>query len=389
MRGTRVTVICTDDWYTLSHRAALIEAFVRAGAEVEVITDLTMLDGETRIEALGARVRPFSFARGLLGQWLNLLRLPRLRAMLRDSQPDVVHLVSMVPMLWGSLAAPRFSARVLAVTGLGDAFGRSGVRGAVLRGLVLSVYRMLAHAQRVAFLFQNEEDMDLVGSGAARVRERAFLVRGSGVDPSRFCKPMPQESPRLLVHASRMLRTKGVLDSVQAAHILRARGLDVHLILAGRTHPDNPASFSSEELEVLAAEPWIDWRGHVQDIETLLASASVLLLPTRYREGVPMILLEGACAGVPLIASDMPGCRDVVLHEETGLLVPPGDARALADAIERVLNRLDWAQDLTQFARKRVIEQFSTQVVNQATLRIYDELLGACEVEDSSRARES
>src|SRR5207302_1606687 len=175
--------------------------------------------------------------------------------------------------------------------------------------------------------------------GAVLVRlgidpRRIALIRGSGVDAERFA-PLPEPLAQTVTVAlvARMLRGKGVLDAVAAIRGLRADGLAVELVLAGTPDPDSCDSLTEQELSALAAEPGIEWLGRVEDVRSVWARAAIAVLPSTYGEGLPRALLEAAACGRPIVATDTPGCREVVRDGEHGLLAPPHAGPALAALI--------------------------------------------------------
>lgn len=376
-RPTRVLYLVTDDWYFLSHRLPLAKRMLDLGAEVTVVTGDTGQAEE--IEAQGFLHIAFDFRRTLSTQALNLLALRRLTKIYRRVRPDLCHHVSFLPVVFGSLAARRASvpAVVNAVTGLGHAFVAGSAPRRALRWMVERAYRTAFRQGHQIALFQNVEDRELfVGQGLV-AREDSELIPGSGVDTQRFqpsegAKPEP---PRVL-HASRMLWTKGVGDSVEAARMLRERGVDFVFSLAGRTHASNPEAIPEKQLESWAREGTIEWLGHRTDVPSLLAGACVACLPSRYREGVPMALLEACSAGLPIVTTDVPGCREVVEHGVNGFLVQSGRPVELADALERLLRDPSLRREMGARSRERAVRLFDQEIVLQRTLGCYARLDG-------------
>ena len=170
---------------------------------------------------------------------------------------------------------------------------------------------------------------------------------------------------------SRMLRDKGVLEAAGAIRRLRARGLEIELILAGPTDPGNANSLTAAGLRSLAAEPGIKWLGAVSDVREVWRRAAIALLPSTYGEGVPKALLEAAACGRPLIAADVPGCREAVRPGETGLLVPPHDVEALAAAIAALAADPLQRARMGRAGRERVERHFADGIVADATLALY------------------
>ncbi|MFT5463612.1 MAG: glycosyltransferase involved in cell wall biosynthesis [Planctomycetota bacterium] len=374
----KVLFLVTDDWYFLSHRVALARAARDAGCQVVVATR----DGGklADIEAEGFEVRELCFSRRVGDQVRNLALLRRLTRLYREVKPDLVHHVSFLPIFYGTLAARRAGVPsiVNAVTGLGHAFVDGGVRRRLLRWSVERAYARVLRGPGVRVLVQNKEDRDhLVSRGLAEADD-ITLVPGSGVNTDRF-RQRPEAldgAAPLIVHASRMLWSKGVGDTVKAVESLRQEGMPLRLVLAGRTHPDNPRSISESKLGEWSAQGIAQWIGETEDMPGLLERASILTLPSVYREGVPMVLLEAAAAGRPIVTTDVPGCRDAVVDGENGYLVPPSNPEAIAEALGKLLRDPELRRRMGERGRRRVIERFSEEIVIRRTLGVYRELVG-------------
>jgi glycosyltransferase involved in cell wall biosynthesis len=273
------------------------------------------------------------------------------------------------PVLFGGLAARlafpggRRPAVVSAVMGLGVSAAARSKRWAL--GLALRFA-----AARGVVIVQNPEDRDaLTGFGIAPAR--IALIRGSGVDTVHFA-PLPEPDGQTVTVAlvGRMLKSKGVLDAVAAIQVLRGERLEVELILAGIPDPDSADSLGETEIRELARQPGVELLGHVADVREVWRRAAIAVLPSSYGEGVPKSLLEAAACARPIIASDMPGCREVVVPGETGLLFPPGDVKALARAIATLAGDRTLRRRMGEAGRARVRGEFADAVVANATLAL-------------------
>jgi glycosyltransferase involved in cell wall biosynthesis len=215
----------------------------------------------------------------------------------------------------------------------------------------------------------------LAGEGIASDAE-IVLIRGSGVDID-YYRPLsePAAPPVVIGCATRMLRIKGVADVVKAFRILRQRGLAATLLLAGAPDPENPAAIPEAEIAAWAAEPGIEWVGRVEDVRQIWARAHIAVLASLGGEGIPMSLMEAAACGRPLVATDVPGCREIVRPDETGLLAPAGNPAALADALARLVENAEMRRRLGRGARARVADGLDSGTVGQRTIAIYRELL--------------
>ena len=382
--ATRTTVrpkllfLVTEDWYFWSHRLPVARAARDAGFDVTVATRVG-IHGE-RIRGEGFRLCPLAWRRrgdGLTGAMRAIAAIARLY---RAERPDIVHHVALKPVLFGGLAArlafPRGKgapARLSAVMGLGSGLTRHGALARTERHLLGFVLRLAAAGGRV--VVQNPEDgAALAGFGIDRMR--VALIRGSGVDIAHF-QPLPEPAgaTTTVAFVGRMLRSKGVLDAVAAVRRLRERGLAVELLLAGSPDPDNRDSLSEAELRALDAEPGVEWLGRVADVRTVWQRAGIAVLPTSYGEGVPLALLEAAACGRSIVAADTPGCREIVRHDETGLLVRRHDVAALAEAVAALTADPTRRQAMGEAGRSLVERDFAAPLIAGQTLALYRELL--------------
>lgn len=370
----RLLYLVTEDWYFCSHRLPVARAARDAGAEVVVATRV----GAHRapIEAEGFRVVPLSWRRGSHGPVDEIAAIREIAAVYRRERPDLVHHVALKPVIHGSVAATLVGVPhvVNALTGLGALFIGSNARTRALGGAARALLKPLLNRRGSRVILQNEDDRRLLETRGLLGHDRVSLIRGSGVDTARF-RPAPEPAgPPVAVLVARMLRDKGVEEFVAAARILQQRGVDVRLQLAGPADPDNPATLDESRLRGWQNEGVVDWLGPVDDMPALWGQTHIAVLPS-YREGLPKALLEAASCGRAMVATDVPGCREIVRHEETGLLVPAKDAAALADAIQRLANDGTLRRRLGANAREVVEREFAEEIVVRETLALYRELL--------------
>ena len=367
----RLVLVITEDWYYWSHRRALALGALAQGWSVTLVSRF----GELRaaIAEDGVATADLPFARRGRNPLAETFAIARLAALYRRLRPDVVHHVAIKPVLYGSLAArlARLPAVVNAISGLGYVFTAPGIKPAVLRQFAGAGYRTALRRDHTVTIFQNEDDRGaFVAAGLVRRADTA-LIRGSGVDLERFRPVERSRDVPVVLHAGRLLWSKGVGDIVEAARRLRARGVAFRLELVGRPDDDNPESVPEQALRGWEAEGLANWRGRQSDMPAVLAGADVVVLASQ-REGVPKILLEAAGAGLPAVATDVPGCRDVVAHGRNGFLVSPGDPEAIADALEALLADPTLRRRMGEAARERAEREFDERLVVAQTLALYD-----------------
>jgi glycosyltransferase involved in cell wall biosynthesis len=369
----RLLYVVTEDWYFLSHRLPMARAARQAGFEVHVAT--RVVDGAAAIRAEGFTLHPVPFARGRLsplGAWATIRTLRRVH---RAAVPAIVHHVSLQATVLGCLAAWGRSVHgINALTGLGYTFASGNRKAALLRPLLRVLLRFLLNRPSQTVLVQNDDDRaDLIALGIGR--DRIALIPGSGVDVA-VLQPLPEPAgPVTIAFVGRLLADKGIHTLIAAHRLLRERGTAIKLLIAGTPDPANPASLSKTEAEALNREPGIQWLGHVGDIAALWARAHIAVLPSR-REGLPKSLLEAAACGRPMVATDVPGCREIARDGETGLLVPFGDAEALARAIKTLAESSELRARYGTAARRLAVERFSADVIGRQTVDLYRRLMG-------------
>jgi glycosyltransferase involved in cell wall biosynthesis len=367
----KVLYVVTDDWYFRTHRLHLARAALRAGYEVELVSSLSR--DASDLEREGLRVHDVRFARTVLGQVHNARLTRRLAGIYRRARPDVVHHVGFLPSFYGAGAVRAADVeRVIdAVPGLGHAFAEPGLESALLRVALERGWRRALADERTLALFQNPEDEGHFVARGWVPRARSRRIDGAGVDVERFRPtPEPAGTPVVLC-AARMLWSKGIGVLVEASLDLRARGLVHELLLAGRIQPSNPAAIPERVLREWTAAGQARWLGPREDVPQLMQRAQVVALPSWYREGIPLSLIEGAAAARALVATDVPGCREIVQDGVTGLLVGPRDARALADALGVLLAEPALRARLARAGRELAVGRFSTDVVDRAVLDLY------------------
>ncbi|HEY3044908.1 MAG TPA: glycosyltransferase family 4 protein [Vicinamibacterales bacterium] len=373
-RRRKLLIFVTEDWYFVSHRLSLAVAAQAAGYDVSIVTRVR--DHAAVIRDSGLRLIPFENVRSSLNPLGELRTLARLVLLYRRERPDLVHHVAMKPVLYGSLAA-RLAGRppaVNALAGMGWLF-TSGTGGA--RWLKPAVRWALARALATGVaLVQNPDDALFVkqlGVPGSRIRR----VAGSGVDLKQF-RPQPfpggDDSAPVVVLPARLLWDKGVGEFVDAARLLRQRGVVARFVLAGEPDPLNPASIPPDRVSQWIQEGIVECVGWVSDMPALMAACHVVCLPS-YREGLPKSLIEAAAAGKPIVTTDVPGCREAVRDGDNGLLVPPRNAQALADALARLIENPELRRQMGARGRIRAEQEFGMDKVIGQMLALYEEAL--------------
>ena len=367
--------LVTEDWYFWSHRLPMARAAQRAGFAVAVATRVAA-HGE-RIRAAGFALHPLSWRRGSSGPLASLAAIAEITALYRRERPRLVHHVALKPAVLGSIAAliAGVPAVVNAVTGFGFVASSPSLRAKLLRRPVAFALSHLIERANSRVIVQNEDDRRLLLALNPAAAERIAVIRGSGIDLAHFAASAEPPSPPITAgFAGRLLADKGVATLVEAQQLLQRRGIDLRLLVAGTPDPENPSSIDAATLAGWRALPGITWLGQVEDIRSLWRAAHIAVLPSR-REGLPKSLLEAAAMARPLVATDVPGCREVARADINALLVPPDDPAALAGALERIAADAELRRRFGQASRALVESDLAEAAVGEATLALYRRLL--------------
>jgi len=376
MSGRRVLFICNVDWFVLMHWRDLLADMVDRGHSVTVMCADTGRIGE--IGAIGVEVVALPMSRAGTSPLAEARTFLRILRGVRRVRPDLVHTVTIKPNLYGALAVRLVTRRtpvVCAVTGFGFLLDADASGG--LSRVIRAVLRLVFRSSRVHVQVENREALQQVIDRGLATAARTHLIEGAGVDTERFrprgVEELPSDQVTVLL-ASRMLRDKGVIEFVEAAGILGQRN-DIRFLLAGRLDIDgNPTALMPAELDDLLADTAVTWLGEVNDVDRLLREVDIVALPS-YHEGLPKALLEAAASGLPLIASDIAGCRPVVVPGENGLLVPPRDAGALAAAVESLADDPELRERFGARSRQFALERFDRRIILEGFATLHDRVV--------------
>jgi glycosyltransferase involved in cell wall biosynthesis len=372
----KILFLVTEDYYFWSHRLELARRARRAGAEVLIMTHVNKLGEALREE--GFAVIPWQVSRGSLNPLRELSSFLEVVRVYRRVRPDLVHHVALKPVVDGGLAA-RFCGglpTVNAVAGLGEVFIGRSRKMSLVRMLLLRLLRLAMSNVNSRTIVQNTQNRDVLIKTGVAGEERIVLIRGVGVNLDEFLpSPEPSGVP-LVMLASRMLWSKGVGEFIEAARILRRRDVPARFVLVGDSDSQNPSGVPATQLRSWAESGIVEWWGYRDDMAKVLSEATIVCLPS-YAEGLPKVLIEAAACARPIITTDTPGCRDVVRHGESGLLVPARNAAALAEAVIYLLSDLALRASMGRRGREIATREFSSSRAIDETFAIYRELLGA------------
>jgi len=362
------------DWFFISHRLPIAIEAIKRGYEVHVVATLT---GRKEIlEDSGLIVHSIKMSRGSNGIISSLMTIINVYKILVKIKPDIVHLVTIKPVLLGGIAARFANVKniVASISGMGYVYINEGILNILNRFFTSFLYKYALGHNSIKVIFQNKSDLKLVSDISKIPPDNNILIKGSGVDLDLFkFSPLPQGKP-IVILASRMLVDKGVIEFVEAARILKLKNIEARFVLVGRPDKENNASLHKEDLEAWQEEGVIEYWGHKKEMEKVLSKSSIVVLPS-YREGMPKVLLEASAVGRPIITTDVPGCRDAIIPDVTGVLVPVKNVIKLSEVIKSLLDNRRLREEMGFSGRKLAEESYDVNSVVEKHMEIYINLI--------------
>ncbi|MBX9804652.1 MAG: glycosyltransferase family 4 protein [Alphaproteobacteria bacterium] len=369
----KLVFLITELGYFCSHRLSLAKAAKQAGFEVGIITNCEARPQLTRYETDLKQFDIFHvpFHRSRLNPFAELKTLWQIGKLYRKLRPNIVHQVALKPVIYGTIWArltgmPRI---INALGGMGYLFTHRTLKSGVIRPILSLTLRILLKSPQCELILQNPDDADLMAPLVGP--DKIHLIRGAGVDLKAFYPTQPSQTQTFnALMVSRLLWSKGLSELNEAAKILKREGIPLQIQVAGGLDPQNPASVPAATIEAWKAENVITWLGPVEDVASLYALTDIAVLPS-YREGLPKSLLEAAACGKPIVTTDVPGCREVVSEGENGILVPPKDAKALANALKTLVESSELRLEMGRKSRVKAELEFDEQKIIAQTLEVY------------------
>ena len=373
-------------WYLYNFRRGLLQGLLEEGWDVVAVCPRDSY--VEQLEELGVRWVAWKLDRAGMSPLRDSRSIAELGRVYRDEQPDVVHHFTIKSVLYGTKAAERagISRVVNSVTGLGHVFISPRLTARCVRPWIRRWYLRALTKAGSRPIFQNADDLAVLARHSMRLAERSIMANGSGVNLERFA-PVPKrelDQQTRILFVGRLIAEKGIFEFLEAARILHERGVATTFHVCGAPDPGNPSSIDDETLAQWESEGIAEFAGHVDDVAPLMSEADVVALPS-YREGTPRVLLEAGAMALPVVATDVPGCRDVVKDGVNGLLVPTKSPESLAAAIETLACSPELRHRLGQAGQTLVEGQYDEKKVVQQTLGVYHSICAETPGNESER----
>lgn len=365
----------TEDWYFCTHRLPLAIAAMDKGYEVVVATRVDK--HRALIEESGLRLIPLrKLKRSSVNPFRELSAVAELVKIYRSERPGIVHHVALKPVVYGTIAARIAGVRgvVNAMAGLGFIFSSQKRTARFLRPIIVRIFRTLLKTPDSRVIVQNRDDASVLLARKIVPQQLLRLIRGAGVDLRLYQMAMSGAAVPIVLLASRMLWDKGVGEFVEAAGILKKEGVSARFVLVGDTDTENPAAIPQRQLREWNQLGDVEWWGYRKDMPNVISEARIVCLPSYYGEGIPKVLLEAMASARPIVTTDMPGCRELVVENKNGRLVAPRDVAGLVEALRGLLASPQSCVELGVHGRDIVEREFSLNQVINETLDVYAEV---------------
>ena len=374
-----VLMFVNVDWFFVSHRKPIAAAANQYGMHMEVFAEQTskkFFEGNVG----------FKFSESPLRRRLFLLSMPieiyKLLKVLLSKRPSVVHAVTIKPIIFLGLACRIFNIPFVgSVSGLGPAFTGRGLVARIRRRFLVYVYKIIFRSKSAIVICQTDHDLNFLRSAGAVKESNLELIPGAGVDLELFdasLAPSRDVRKMTILLACRLLEDKGIFEYIEAVKIFLESDLGkekkIKFILAGPEDSDSPTAVSIAEVKLKCETAGVEFVGEIKNMAEYLKEVSIFVYPSYYPEGLPKVLLEVSACGIPIVTTDHPGCSDAISHLETGLVVPPRDSEALAQAMARLIADPDTLAAMSRAARRRAVERFGVTGVIAEHYKIYHRL---------------
>ncbi len=361
--------------FFLSHRLPIALGAIKIGYEVHLISSD---DAEKEmLKKHGIFFHPIKISRSKANPINEIATIIQLRKLYNNIQPDIVHHITIKPILYGTLVARicRIKAVVNAFSGLGYVFTAKGLVASLRRNCVILAYRLILKHKNLISIVQNNDDLNYLNSKSIICRNQTVLIRGSGVNLNEFRPTDEPSGVPIVILPARILKDKGVIEYVEAAQLLKYKNIAVRMVLAGAIDHGNPSALTYEEITDWTDKKIIEYWGHCKDMSSILQKVNIVCLPS-YREGLPKTLIEAAASARAIVTTDVPGCREMIDTDNlNGILVPPFDAIAISEAIEELISFPTRRFAMAKNNRKLAERFFSIDQIVEKTLKIYAKLI--------------
>lgn len=364
----KVLFILNTDKFLLSHRIEIANALIKHNYEVNLGSSKS--EASKTISDLGIKTHKIEIDRTNLGILELLQTTLSIYNLIKKINPDIIHFISIKPVILGCIATKFIKKDIKIITsisGLGYIFIQDSLLGKIKKFITCCLYQFALSNKKIKVIFQNSSDKDFISRICNLSKKQTFLIKGSGVDLQKF-KPLTKNmNKKIVLLPSRVVKSKGIYEFVKAAEILQGKA---KFVICGDLDHAAKDYISLNNLNYWIRNSIIEYIGFREDMNNIINKATIIVLPS-YREGLPKVICEAAACGKPVVTTNVPGCKDAILPNKTGLLVPHKNVDELAKAINKLLKNNSKLKNMGLASRKFAIENFDVNKVVDMHLKLY------------------
>lgn len=375
-KNKKIVILVNDLNFFCSHRLPIAEAAKDLSFKIVIGYGEEGGADPILLNQKGFNTKYVPMKRGSKNLLKDLISFFKIIFFLKKEKPDLVHLVTIKPYLYGGIASRLVGVPsvVSAVSGLGTLFVHKNFKSKFLRFLTYPIYRLAFNHPNQIVIVQNRDDSNVLTKWNVLNYEKIRLIKGSGVQLKNFINLEEPAGIPTVCFAARLLIDKGVNEFISAARILKQRQVKAKFILAGDLDKQNPSGLKANDLQKIIEEKIVNFIGFQEDIPSLYSKSHIICLPS-YREGLPKALLEAAAARRPIVTTNVPGCRDAVISDKSGILVPIKDSLSLANALQELIIDASKRKEMGKTGRELAEKEFKIENVVDKHIKIYKYLL--------------
>jgi len=372
MQRKKLLYFVTEDWYFVSHRIDLATEAKNKGFDITVLTNVKK-HGDI-IRSKGFNLINLNVDRHGKNIIQDIKIIYKIFNIYRRERPDIVHHIALKPVLYGTFCAMLTRIRLIINTfpGMGYLFESNNYIHRIYTEIIYLIFRIIFYFGNVQTIVQNTETKENFIRRKISKSSKIHLIRGSGVNLSRYSEGnILHNNTPIILFASRLLWQKGIKDFVEVANLVREYNKNIKFVIVGEPDEGNPNSVDESVLREWQNSGSIEWWGYRDDMPKIIRGSSIICLPTYYGEGIPKILIEAAACCKPIIATNVPGCREIVIDKFNGFLVPVHQPHIIADKINILINDTKLCRVMGAEGRKLVKTFFSIKIINTKTINLY------------------
>jgi len=372
----KILILVNNLSYFVSHRMSLAQVLVANKYEVVVAYGEPGNIDPKYVEKKGFKVCFVSMTRGGTNFFEEVKTIHSIWQLFKKERPKIVHLITIKPYLYGGIIARLTNVPVVvsAIAGLGTLFIQQDLKTRFLRSMLYPLYRLAFGHSNQRLIVQNKSDKKTLISWGVTNSKKFFLIKGSGVNLDNFNQLEEAVSLPTICFAGRLIKEKGIYEFVSAARYLIKKGIKARFWIAGDMDLKNPSGLTKKQIKQISGNKNIRLLGYQKNIPNLFSKSHIICLPS-YREGLPKVLIEAAAACRAVVTTNIPGCRDAVVPNKTGLLVPVKNPQKLAEAIEWLIENPQKRIAMGKAGRKLAEQEFTIEKTIQSHLKLYEELV--------------